>query len=100
MKLILALIFTTSFSTFAATTTIKVNGMHCGGCRAMVEKAVCQNAELKSSYSKCTVTVDAKIQVGTLIFETEKNQFIDQSQVTKLIEDVSDDYKVSDFKTK
>lgn len=100
MKLFLVLLFSTAFSTFAATTTIKVTGMHCGGCRAMVDQAVCKNAELKSSYTKCSVTVDPKIQVGTVVFETEKNQSIDQAQVTKMIQDVSDDYKVSELKTK
>lgn len=79
----------------AETTTIKINGMHCGGCKAIVNKAVCESASLKSTFKKCEISVDEKIQVGTMVVEPQDGQTLDIEKVKTAITGAGDDYKIA-----
>lgn len=95
MKSLLAVLTLASLSVFAGTTTYTVSGMHCGGCEKMITKAVCENAEMKSTYTSCKVKlIDEKKQVGQITFETTDTQKIDQTQVQTLLSATDDGYKI------
>ena len=95
MKLVLGLVFSISSMAIATTTTIKVSGMHCGGCEKMVDQAVCKNAALKSTYSSCKVKlIDEKNQIGEITFEADPSQTVDQAQVQTLLTATDENYKI------
>ena len=78
-------------------TTIKINGMHCGGCKSIVNKAVCESASLKPRLKKCDISVDQKIQVGTMIIEPVEGEKLDIEALKKTIEAAGDDYIVANI---
>ena len=38
------------------TSALTVEGMHCGACKSMVQKSVCDDPAIKSSAAKCSVS--------------------------------------------
>ncbi len=81
--LVSALIFTLSAKAEQATCTVK--GMHCTGCKEMVEGKLCD----EKKFSKCEVKiVDEKKEIGQLELTTkEANAKVDQKAVGAVIED-------------
>lgn len=77
------------------TATLTVEGMHCGGCKKMVTKAVCEDAALASDFQSCEVTnVDTKTQIGTLVINYKKDATVDIDSVEKAIK-TAGDYKLT-----
>ncbi|MBC7754364.1 MAG: hypothetical protein H7Z71_09020 [Moraxellaceae bacterium] len=77
------------------TATLTVEGMHCGGCKAMITKAVCGDAALSSQFDSCEFTkVDTKAQVGTMVIKYKKDAKVDLDNVEKAINGAGD-YKLT-----
>lgn len=95
MKSIL-LLTTTLFlgSAFAETATLTVEGMHCGGCKKMVTKAVCNDSKIAETLASCTVTVNEKTQTGTVVLKSLDTKTIDMASVEKAINVAGEDYKI------
>lgn len=88
MKAILssAVLFSTLFSATvlrAAPLNFKVTGMHCGACKAMIEKEICSKGGFESCEASLT---DTKNQIGELKIETKAGQTADASEIMKRIE--------------
>jgi len=100
-KIFLSALFSSLMTTaaFAETAVLKVDGMHCGGCKKMVEKSLCKNEKISAQLSSCEVTVDTKIQVGTVTVKSKDNAPLDMDGIQKAIQSASDDYKISIEKT-
>jgi copper chaperone CopZ len=84
------------FSQFALaeTTTLTVEGMHCGGCKKMVTKAVCNDKKISEALSDCTVSVNEKTQIGTVILKTKEAKTLDLQLVETAITSAGEDYKI------
>lgn len=77
-----SILLSTSFA-FAAPLQFNVNGMHCGACKAAIEKEICA----KGDFAKCEANlVDTKKQTGELIIETKPGQTADSADIMKRIE--------------
>jgi len=77
------------------TTDITVEGMHCGGCKKMITKNVCDNKELSEQFETCTVNlVDTKKQIGKISVKMKPGQTLDLSKVEAAVKKAGDDYKV------
>lgn len=95
---LIVLAFTLAFSTiaFAETAKITIEGMHCGGCKKMITKNVCQDAALSPTFESCEVTkLDTKKQIGTLVIKSKKDTAIDMAGVEKAIQATGEDYKLT-----
>ena len=77
------------------TATLTVEGMHCGGCKKMVTKAVCEDAALAPHFQSCEITnLDTKTQIGTLVINYKKDAPVDIDSVEKAIK-TAGDYKLT-----
>lgn len=99
MKLLLATLLLTS-AAFAETLTVKIDGMHCNGCKKIVTKKVCEDKTFSLKLDSCEVTVDTKIQQGTLIAKIKKDQKVTQDEFTALVKTAGEDYVVKTFELK
>jgi hypothetical protein len=95
MKSTLLLITTLlSVSAFSETATLTVDGMHCSGCKKMVTKAVCKDAKIAETLENCEVTVDEKIEQGTVVLKAKDSKTIDMAAVEAAITGAGE-YKIS-----
>lgn len=88
----------TLISSLAFTETAKftVEGMHCGGCKAMITDKVCTEAAMKSNYESCEVKLtDAKKQMGEVTIVTKKDVKVDVAVVKAGVKAAGEDYKVT-----
>lgn len=93
------LITLTSFllclSAQAETATLSIEGMHCGGCKKIVTKKICENAELATSFESCEISaLDTKKQIGTLTVSLKKGSKLDTDKIEKLLSEAGD-YKIT-----
>ncbi len=95
MKLSIIILTFLSAIAQAETATFKVEGMHCGGCKKMVTKAVCDDKKIGEKLSKCEVSVDMKKQIGTVIVEGKNNAAVDTKEIEKAIQSAGEDYKIT-----
>ncbi len=96
MKSTLLLITTLlSITAFSETATLTVDGMHCGGCKKMVTKAVCNDSKISESLSECSVSVNEETQKGTVILKSKESKTINIAAVEAAITSAGEDYKVS-----
>ena len=84
-----------SITAFAETATFTVDGMHCGGCKKMITKAVCSDSKISATLSECKVTFDEKTKVGTVILKSKDSEKIDATVIEAAISSAGEDYKVS-----
>ena len=99
-KIFLALSFTSLFAV-ADTTTLTVEGMHCGGCKKMISEKVCEDAALKPSFESCKVSItDSKKQTGKIEIVTKKDAKLDLAKIKEGVKAAGDDYKVTKEETK
>lgn len=95
MKSTLLLITTLlSVSAFSETATLTVDGMHCSGCKKMVTKAVCKDAKIAETLASCDISVDEKIEQGTVILKAKDSKTIDMAAVEAAITGAGE-YKIS-----
>jgi copper chaperone CopZ len=94
-SMILFITFALSITAVAETATFTVDRMHCGGCRKMVTKAVCDDSKIAATVSECTVTVNEKTQTGTVILKSKDTTKIDTAAVEAAITSAGEEYKVS-----
>lgn len=95
MKSTLLLITTLlSVSAFSETATLTVDGMHCSGCRKMVTKAVCKDAKIAETLETCDVSVNEKIEQGTVVLKAKDSKTIDMAAVEAAITGAGE-YKIS-----
>lgn len=79
-----------------ATAQLTIEGMHCGGCKQIVTKKVCEDAALAPSFESCEVTnLDTKKQVGTLMIKYKKDAKVDVEGIEKAVHVAGEDYKVT-----
>jgi copper chaperone CopZ len=77
------------------TATLTIEGMHCGGCKKMVTKAVCEDAALAPNFQSCEITnLDTKAQIGTLVINYKKDATVDVDSLEKAIK-TAGDYKLT-----
>lgn len=63
-----------------------IGGMHCGSCKAAVEKTVCK-APAASAYASCEVKLtDFEKEMGELLIETKPGQKADATTIVASIE--------------
>lgn len=79
----------------AETATFKVEGMHCGGCKKMVTKAVCNDKKISETLNKCDVSVDMKKEIGTVVVESKENLTLDKAAIQAAIQSAGEDYKIT-----
>ncbi len=84
-NLILIAAFALTGSVYAAETTCTVKGMHCTGCKEMVEGKLCD----ETKYSTCEVKVtDANKKLGSIHLVTkDASAKIDEKAVGAIISD-------------
>lgn len=74
---------------------ITVEGMHCGGCKKMITKTVCEDKDLKAQFESCKVElVDEKKQIGKISVTTKNNMPIDYKAIEAAVKNAGDNYKV------
>ena len=77
------------------TATLTIEGMHCGGCKKMVTKSVCEDKTLSQAFESCEVTnLDTKKQIGTMVIKYKKEATVDLDGVEKAIH-TAGDYKLT-----
>lgn len=82
-SLLFASILLATSVSFATPLRFNVNGMHCGACKAAIEKEICGQGD----FAKCEANlVDAKKQTGELTIETKPGQTADSADIMKRIE--------------
>ena len=75
----------------AETTTLQVQGMHCGGCKAAIEAKVCKIDGLKT----CNVElVDKKKQIGKLVLTSADGTTLDLAKIEAALTEAGD-YKLA-----
>ncbi len=79
---------------FSETATLTVDGMHCSGCKKMVTKAVCKDAKIAETLENCDVTVNEKIEQGTIVLKAKDSKTIDMAAVEAAITGAGE-YKIS-----
>jgi copper chaperone CopZ len=96
MRFVLAVLLMTGFSAFAETKTCTVSGMHCKGCKEMVEGKVCD----ETKYSTCNVKIlDAKKKIGEVhLVMKDSAAKVDEKALGEAMEDSG--YKLKECKTK
>ena len=92
---ILLLSIVTSITSMAETATITVEGMHCGGCKKMVTKAVCNDTKISEDIAECKVSLDEKTKIGTVILKTKETKTVNMSLVETAILGAGEDYKIA-----
>ncbi len=96
MKIFFAIVtMALSITSFAETATFTVEGMHCGGCKKMVTKAVCNDTKISATLSDCKLTLDEKTKIGTVILKSKDSVVIDTVAVETAIKSAGEDYKIS-----
>lgn len=97
MKKILALsTLLISLTSFAESAKLTIEGMHCGGCKKMVTKKVCEDAAMKPTFETCAVTsLDTKKQIGILEITFKKDAHADLAALEKAITTAGEDYKLT-----
>ncbi len=77
------------------TATLTIEGMHCGGCKKMITKSVCEDKALSSNFESCEITnLDTKKQIGTMVIKYKKDAPVDLDGVEKAIH-TAGDYKLT-----
>lgn len=102
------LFFTICFSSlltpalaFAKTTTLTVEGMHCGGCKKMISEKVCEDTALKSTFETCSVSItDSSKHLGEVKIVPKKDAKIDLVAIKNGVQSAGDGYKVIKEETK
>lgn len=90
-------LFVLLFSLFSwsETAVFSIEGMHCGGCKKIVTKKICENTDLSQTFDSCEITaLDTKKQIGTLTIQVKKNNSLDIQKIEKLLTEAGD-YKVT-----
>ena len=96
MKIFFAIVtMALSITSFAETATFTVEGMHCGGCKKMVTKAVCNDTKISATLSDCKVTLDEKTKTGTVILKSKDSVKIDTAMIETKIHAAGENYKIS-----
>jgi hypothetical protein len=96
MKSLLISITLLSSLAFAETATINIEGMHCSGCKAMIEDKVCKDATTNKDFSSCSVKlVDEDKQTGQVTIVTKEGMKVNIDAVKAGIKAAGDDYKVA-----
>jgi hypothetical protein len=86
---------------FAETATIGVEGMHCSGCKAMIEDKVCKDAATNKDFSSCSVKlVDEEKQTGQITIVTKEGTKVNVEAIKAGIKAAGDDYKVASIDVK
>ena len=81
--------------TVAETATITVEGMHCGSCKKMVTKAVCNDKKISADIAECKVSLNEKSKVGTIVLKSKTDKKIDMAAVETAITTTDSDYTIS-----
>lgn len=83
--LLIVLLIGAGFGAFAEEKNCTVKGMHCNGCKEMVEGKVCD----ESKFSTCEIKIkDAKKEIGTVRLVTkDQSGKVDEKALGKVIED-------------
>ncbi|MEQ1723785.1 MAG: hypothetical protein ABL930_11455 [Pseudobdellovibrio sp.] len=101
MKSLLISISLLSSLAFAETATINIEGMHCSGCKAMVDAKVCKDAATNKDFASCEVKlVDEEKQTGQVTIVTKEGMKVNIETVTAGIKAAGDDYKVASVDVK
>ncbi len=88
MKQLAAIIITLlAATTFAnTTTTVAVEGMHCSGCKKMIEAKVCGDEAIAKNAASCEVKlVDEEKQTGEVVIVAKPDTTVDAEAVKKQI---------------
>ncbi len=93
--LIIALLIGSGFSLFAEEKDCVVKGMHCNGCKEMVEGKICDEAK----YSTCEIKIkDSKKELGSMkLITKDQGAKIDEKELGKVIDDAG--YKLDKCET-
>jgi hypothetical protein len=101
MKSFLISITLLSSLAFAETATINIEGMHCSGCKAMIEDKVCKDTTTNKDFSSCSVKlVDEDKQTGQVTIVTKEGMKVNIDAVKAGIKAAGDDYKVASVDVK
>ena len=85
---------------FGETSTFTVEGMHCGACKSMVQKSVCDDPAIKSAAAKCSVSFNEKTKLGVVTLVSKTDQKIDVPAVETAITTTDSAYKITKKETK
>lgn len=85
---------------FGETSTFTVKGMHCGACKSMVQKSVCDDPAIKSAAAKCSVSFNEKTKLGVVTLVSKTDQKIDVPAVETAITTTDSAYKITKKETK
>jgi copper chaperone CopZ len=88
------LVFLTA-GAMAETATFKVEGMHCGGCKKMVTKAVCNDKAIAATLDMCEVSVDSKKKIGQVSVISKPESKLDMKAIETAIQSAGEDYKIT-----
>ncbi len=91
--LVLLSMISFSFLAHAESAKITVAGMHCGGCKKIVTKKVCENPQI--TFISCDVTVDVATQTGTVTITSKKGVPLNMSAIQSSITTAGEDYKIT-----
>ncbi len=94
-SIVLLLLTIITSITQAETATITVEGMHCGGCKKMVTKAVCNDKKISEDIAECKVSLNEKTKIGTVILKSKETKSVNMSLVETAIMGAGEDYKIS-----
>jgi len=76
----------------ASTGTFELSGLHCDGCKKMIEKKVCAMPDLET----CSVELlDAEKQTGRITLKTKEGVAIDPAKVTELVKAAGKKYEIT-----
>jgi hypothetical protein len=101
MKSLLISVSLLSSLAFAETATINVEGMHCSGCKAMIEDKVCKDSATNKDFASCEVKlVDEENQKGQVTIVTKEGMKVNIDAVKAGIKAAGDDYKVASVDVK
>jgi hypothetical protein len=91
MRLILCALFVMGGMAMADETTCEVKGMHCTGCKEMIEGKVCD----ESKYSTCSVKiVDEKKEKGEIHLVTKDAKAkVDEKALSAMVKDAGYEMK-------
>ena len=93
---VLALLTSVALSSvaFAETATVTVDGLHCAGCKKMVQQKVCNDKEISAGLESCKVEMNSKTKVGTVTMVSKDKTSIDMKKVEAAIATSGDEFKI------
>jgi hypothetical protein len=95
MKTMLLSLIILPLTAFGAGALFTISGMHCGGCKKIVSKKVCDDVILSKQFQTCDIEVNTKKQIGTLKIEFKKESNADTKAIETAILAAGDEYKVT-----